>query len=109
MQHTVTLLSEKVRQNIDKGLFTGAVYIDFYKPFDTVFHATLLEKVQSYGDAELQWISDYLFNRKRKAIFNNISSCEEQVTCGVLQGSILSPFSFGSQSMTYIFHSLILT
>ena len=30
-QHAVTLLSEEVRQNIDKGLCIGAVYIDLYR------------------------------------------------------------------------------
>ena len=96
-QHAVTLLSKEVRQNIDKGLCTGAVYIDFRKAFDTVCHATLLEKLPTYGidNAEFQWIGDYLFNRKQKVIFNNTSSCEEQVTCGVPQGSILGPLLFG--------------
>ena len=96
-QHAVTLLSEKVRQNIDKGLCTGAVYIDLRKAFDTVRHATLLEKLPSYGidDVELQWIGDYLFNRKQIVIFDNTSSCEENVTCGVPQGSILGPLLFG--------------
>ena len=51
---------EKIRQSIDKGLCTGAVYIDLHKAFDTVRHATLLEKLPSYGinDAELHWIGD---------------------------------------------------
>ena len=53
--------------------------------FDAVRHATLLEKLPRYGidNAELQWIDDYLFNRKQKVIFNNASSCKEEVTCGV--------------------------
>ncbi len=44
---------------------------------------------------ELQCIGDYLFNRKQKVIFDNTSSCEESVTCGVPQGSILGPLLFG--------------
>ena len=39
-QHAVTLLSESIRQNIDKKLCSGAVYIDLRKAFDTVNHAT---------------------------------------------------------------------
>ena len=67
-QHAVTLLSEKVRQNIDKGPCSGAVYIDLRKAFDTVRLATLLVKLPSFGidDVELQWICDYLFDRKKK-------------------------------------------
>ena len=45
-QQAVTLLSENIRQNIDKGLCSGVVYIDLRKAFDTVNHATLLEKYQ---------------------------------------------------------------
>ena len=57
----------------------------------------MLEKLPSYGidDVELQWIGDYLFNRKQIVIFDNTSSCEENVTCGVPQGSILGPLLFG--------------
>ena len=90
-QHAVTLLSENIRQNIDKGLCSCAVYID------TVRHATLLEKLPSYGigDVELKWVCDCLFNRKQTLIFDNTSSCEENVTFGVTQGSILEPLLFG--------------
>ena len=96
-QPAVTLLSENIRQNIDKGLCSGAVYIDLRKAFDTVSHATLLEKLQSYGinDVKLKWIADYLFNRKQEVIFDSTSSGEENVTCGVPQGSILGPLLFG--------------
>ena len=45
-QHAVTLLSENIRQNVDKGRCSGVVYIDLRKAFDTVSHATLLEKYQ---------------------------------------------------------------
>ncbi len=91
-QHAVTLLSEKVTQKIDKGLCSGAVYIDLRQAFDTACHVTLREKLP--GDVELQWIGDYVFNRKQKVIFDSTSSCEENVTCGVPQGSILGPLLF---------------
>ena len=39
--------------------------MDLSKAFDTVGHATLIEKLHSYGvnDSELSWFIDYLFNR----------------------------------------------
>ena len=42
MQHAVAYLSKKIRQDIDKGLFSGTVYIVLRKAFDAVRHATLL-------------------------------------------------------------------
>ena len=95
-QHAVTLLSENIRQNIDKGLCSCAVYIDLRKAFDTECLAILLEKLPSYGinDVELKRVADYLFNRKQ-VIVDHTSSGEENVTCCVPQGSILRPLLFG--------------
>ena len=49
---------------MDKGLMTGAVFIDLSKAFDTLDHARLLSKLSIYGikDRELSWISSYLFD-----------------------------------------------
>ena len=96
-QDAVTLQSENIRQSTDKSLCSGAVYIDLCKAFDTASHATMVEKLTSYGinDVELKWVADYLYNRKQKAIFDNTSSGEENFTCGVPQQSILGPLLFG--------------
>ena len=91
------MLSENIRQNIDKGLCSGAVYIDLRKAFDTVSHATLQEKLPSYSinDVELKWVADYLYNRKQKVIFDSTSSGEANVMSGVPRGSILRPLLSG--------------
>ena len=44
-QHAVTKFSDSIRQNMDKGLMTGVIYIDLRKAFDTVDHARLLSKL----------------------------------------------------------------
>lgn len=43
---------------------------------------------------EFEWISDYLFNRKRLIIYNNTLSESGLLTCCVSKGSILGPLLF---------------
>ena len=45
--------------------YTGAVFIDISKAFDTVDHEILLNKLKSYGISgmELDWLKEYLRNR----------------------------------------------
>ena len=78
---------------MDRKNVTGALHIDIRKAFDTVSHLCLLCKLPCYGicETELNWISDYLFNRTQCIAYNNDYSSLESVTPGVLQGSILGP------------------
>ena len=87
-QHAITYLLDNIRQNIDKSLITGVLYMDLRKAFDTVHHAVLLDKLKSYGieKKEYEWFSDYLFNRKQCVLFDGICSESNHVVCGVPQG-----------------------
>ena len=53
--------------NMDKGLYTGVVYFDLKKAFDTVDHSILLLKLSRYGvnDIELECFESYLSNRQQ--------------------------------------------
>ena len=81
---------------MDRGQYTGAIYVDLKKAFGTVNHATILSKLPVYGinDKELSWFIDYLFNRKHFVEFNTTRSKYQDITCGVPQGSILGPLLF---------------
>ena len=59
-----TFFCDNIRREIDKGNLVGAVYIDLSKAFDTIGHAILLNKLESYGikGRELGWFHDYFFN-----------------------------------------------
>ena len=92
----VAYLVDSIRKEVDCGKLTGAVYVDLSKAFDTVSHAVILERLPSYGiiSNELQWFTDYLFERRQYVIFNGTQSDTEYVTCGVPQGSTLGPLLF---------------
>ena len=45
----LTYLGHKIRFNLDKGLYTGIVWLDLQKAFDTVDHHILLSKLRATG------------------------------------------------------------
>jgi len=95
-QDAVLHIHDHIRQNMDKKNFTGALYIDLRKAFDTVTHSGLLSKLPYYGitGIELTWITDYLFNRKQFVCIDQISSSNRPFNLGVPQGSVLGPLLF---------------
>ena len=46
---TALFLSNKIKFNTDKGLYTGMVLIDLQKAFDTVDHTILLQRLKAVG------------------------------------------------------------
>jgi hypothetical protein len=95
-QHAVTLLADHIRTKMDQGEFTGAVFLDLSKAFDTVDHGCLLSKLSIYGidNRELAWFESYLFDRKQYVDFDGCLSKPLTVLTGVPQGSILGPLLF---------------
>ena len=92
-QQAITQLTDFIRFNMDKSCFTGALYMDLRKAFDTVHHGCLLNKLSFYGiqKTELESFTDYLFNRSQYVKIENTLSDQHHVTHGVPQGSILGP------------------
>ena len=72
------------------------MYLDFAKAFDTVDHATLIEKLKWYGVTGqlLDWFSDYLMDRSQRVVIDGEASVRLPVTAGVPQGSFVGPLLF---------------
>ena len=81
---------------MDKGLLTGAVFINLKKAFDTVPHDGLLNKLLRYGiqDQPLSWFESYLTNRTQSVSIENHLSSAANISSGVPKGSVLRPLLF---------------
>ncbi len=78
---------------LDQGYDIDCIYMDYQKAFDTVPHRRLLKKLEVYdiGSKTINWISEYLTNRKQHVSINNSTSKwhNGMVTSGIPQGSVL--------------------
>ena len=89
----LTFLADKLRANMDEGLYTGMVLIDLQKAFDTVDYTILTTKLNAIGidDSAGSWFKSYLTGRKQVVKINGRLSTAGNITCGVPQGSIFGP------------------
>ena len=92
-EHAILDIVNKIQ---DKGMFTGEIFIDLQKAFDTVDHAILLEKLNHYGirGTVNDWIASYLTSRIQTTQIGNLISKKEKMLFGVPQGSVLGPLLF---------------
>ena len=92
----LTFLADKLRANMDEGLYTGIVLIDLQKAFDTVDYTILTTKLNAIGidDFAGSWFKSYLTGRKQVVKISGRLSTAGNITCGVPQGSILGPLLF---------------
>ena len=69
----------------------------FGKAFDSVSHAVLLHKLNSYFGVQgslPSWLTDYLTDPTHFSVLNGQHSTVLNVTCGIPQGSVLCPSLF---------------
>ena len=91
-----TLFLDDIRREIESGKMVGAVFMDLSRAFDTISHATLMDKLRSYGlnGLEHSWFNNYISQRTQAVYIDGEYSPEYLVTTGVPQGSLLGPLLF---------------
>ena len=64
-QHAILDITNTIRTNVDKRLFSCGIFTDLKKAFDTVNHGILLNKLEhcSFCGIINDWFSSYLSNK----------------------------------------------
>ena len=91
-EQQVTILSQHIKDNTDKGLITTVVYVDFKKAYDSVWKTNLLLKLSKCGvtGKMLQWIGNFLNQRYCQVRYGDATSKFKQLQAGLPQGAVTS-------------------
>ena len=89
-------LTEAIYDSLNSKKHHVSLMIDLKKAFDTVNHNILLKKLQLYGirGIGLDWIRDYLTNRRSYVALGKDSSGTKVTNIGIPQGSVIGPILF---------------
>ena len=94
--HAITDIVTTAYENMGNNYYTGLIFLDLKKAFDTVNHIILLSKRNHYGIRGVahSLLSSYLTNRKQSVFIDNYCSTPLNINNGVPQGSTLGPLLF---------------
>ena len=87
---------KKLFENWNEKKYSGCIFVDFSRAFDSIDHDILLQKLEMYGlDQNVQkFMKNYMSCRKQHTVVNGFCSPQERITYGTAQGSILGPLIF---------------
>lgn len=94
----LSIFSNYIISNMEKGRQVDVVYTDFEKAFDRVDHAILIQKLEKLGISGnlLRWTESYLSNRSQMVVVGGYKSNYVTIPSGVPQGSLLGPLLYNS-------------
>ena len=83
--HGFIHLTDKIREQWDKGNFACGIFVDFQKAFYTVDYQILIQKLNYYGIRRIanNWFSSYLQNRTQFVNISAFDSDNNAICCGV--------------------------
>ena len=92
----ITNIYDELLRNFDHKLITCSLFLDLSKAFDCCDHEILLDKLYHYGirGVSHNLFSNFLHNRMQCTKIGAFKSSYKRISCGVPQGSVISPLLF---------------